>query len=401
LKEEVQGRGIALMTRRKKNRLHFGLITLLASLLFTHTSPPSLHAQESSAPQASPKRIRRAKGEQPKTPASRQNPSGQKQTSAEDTEVVRVDTELATILLTAIDKEQRFITTLKREDVRVLEDNVPQELSVFERETELPLTLSILVDTSRSQAGIMEDEKAAARAFIDSVIRPDKDQAAVISFTGEAVLEQPLTNELGKLREAVERVRVEFPNGSPICEGNITYESEPRCFTGVWDALWVTTNEVLSQTPEPTRRAIILLSDGDDNGQGQTKRQEAIDFALKNNVVVYSIGMHDDNFQEGDSKLDVSALRKVSEKTGGRAFFPLDKRELESAFAQIQAELRSQYLIAYQPANRKHDGSFRQVRVEIVNRELRKQKLRLLYRQGYYASSAPITTAPPKESRPR
>jgi VWFA-related protein len=370
------------MTRRKKNRLHFGLITLLAVLLLTNTSPILLHAQESSAPQASPKRIRRARGEQPRTPANRQNSSGQKQTSAEDEEVVRVDTELATILLTAIDKERRFITTLKREDVRVLEDNVPQELSIFERETELPLTLSILVDTSRSQAGIMDDEKAAARAFIDSVIRPDKDQAAVISFTGEAVLEQPLTNELGKLREAVERVRVEFPEGSPVCEGNITYDTEPRCYTGVWDALWVTTNEVLSQTPENTRRAIILLSDGDDSGS-HTKKQEAIEFALKNNIVVYSIGMRDEAF--GDGKLDSGSLKKVSEQTGGRAFFPKDKRELESAFAQIQAELRSQYLIAYQPANHKHDGSFRQVRVEIVNPELRKQKLRLLYRQGYYA----------------
>jgi VWFA-related protein len=383
-KEEVQGRGIILMTRRKKNSSRLGLIILLVVVLFTHLSPSFLHAQETSAPQTPPKRMRRAKGEQPKTPASRQNPSGQKQTSAEDDEIVRVDTELANILLTAIDKERRFITTLKREDVRIFEDNVPQELSIFERETELPLTLTILIDTSRSQEGIMDDEKAAARTFIDSVIRPDKDQASVISFTGEAVLEQPLTNELEKLRAAVERVTVEFPNDSPLCEGNVTYETAPRCFTGVWDAVWVTTNEVLAQTPESTRRAIILLSDGDDSGS-HTKKQEAIEFALKNNVVIYSIGMRDENFKEEGSKLDASALRKVSEQTGGRAFFPHDKRELESAFAQIQAELRSQYLIAYQPANRKHDGSFRQVRVEIVNRELRKQKLRLLYRQGYYA----------------
>jgi VWFA-related protein len=397
--EEAQGRGIVLMTRRKKDRLRLVAISLLGALLFSHQAPGLSQAQETAAPQAPLRRMRRIKGEQPKTPASRQAPSGREQTSSTDDEVVRVDTELANILLTVVDENRRFITTLKREDVRVLEDKVPQELSIFERETELPLTLSILIDTSRSQGGIMADEKAAARTFIDSVIRPDKDQASVISFTGEAVLEQPLTNDPGKLRDAVERVTVEFPNGSPVCEGNISYESEPRCFTGVWDALWVTTNEVLSQTPERSRRAIILLSDGDDSNFGQTKKQEAIDFALKNNIVVYSIGMRDEEFSEG--KLDSDALRKVSEKTGGRAFFPQDKRELESAFAQIQAELRSQYLIAYQPANRKHDGSFRQVRIEIVNRELRKQKLRLLYRQGYYAGNAPVTTEPPKESRPR
>jgi VWFA-related protein len=388
------------MTRRKKDASRFALFSLLTVLLFNYSLPPALRAQETASPPSPPplQRMRRKKGELPKAPAGRRTTSVAGQTSAEDDEVVRVDTELANILLTAIDRDQRFITTLKREDVRVLEDNKPQELSIFERETDLPLTLSVLIDTSRSQEGIMLDEKSAARTFIDSVIRPGRDQAAIISFTGEAVLEQSLTNDPEKLREAVERVKVEFPNGSPICEGNITIETEPRCYTGVWDALWVTTNEVLSQTPENTRRAIILLSDGDDSG-GNTKKQEAIEFAVKNNVVIYSIGMRDEAFPEG--KLDSGSLRKVSEKTGGHAFFPQDKRELAAAFAQIQSELRSQYLIAYQPANRKHDGSFRQVRVEIVNPELRKQKLRLLYRQGYYASNnAPSTTAP-QESRPR
>lgn len=310
---------------------------------------------------------------------------------------MRVDTELANILLTAIDENQRFITTLRREDVRVLEDNVPQELSIFQRETDLPLTLAILIDTSRSQERMLPDEKIAANTFFNSVIRPDRDQAAVISFTGEAVLEQPLTNELKKLLGAVDRVVIGVPPDNPDCAGNVSSEREPRCYTGVWDALWVTTDEVLSQTPERTRRAIILLSDGYDTSS-TTKRQEAIDFAVKNNVVVYSIGIGDpDQFET-----DYDALRKVSEKTGGRAFFPMDKAALEAAFAQIQAELRSQYLIAYQPANRKRDGSFRRVRVEIVNPQLRKQKkLRLLYRQGYYARNAPLTAAPPVESRPK
>jgi Ca-activated chloride channel family protein len=297
---------------------------------------------------------------------------------------VRVDTELATVLLTAIDRDRRFITTLRREDVRVVEDNVPQELSVFERETELPLTLAILVDTSRSQERTLPDEKSAARAFIDSVLRPDRDRAAVISFAGEATLQQDMTNDLGKLRGAVEQVKIEFPTGSPECEGNVTPERERRCYTGVWDAAWVTVSEVLSQTPAQSRRAIILLSDGQDSGS-MTKRQEAIDLAVKHNVVIYSIGIGDEEY-EGVAH---GALRKISEQTGGRAFFPESKQELDAAFAQIQQELRSQYLLAYRPTNTRRDGSFRQVRVEIVNRELRKQKLQLLYRQGYYARSAP------------
>jgi VWFA-related protein len=367
------------MARWKKDRHLFIAIYLLAALLSGYSSPRFLRAQEPSLP-TPPRRIRRAKGEQPKVPVNRQTPSGKTENPAEDDEVMRVDTELANILLTAIDKNQRFITTLRREDVRVLEDNIPQDISIFERETDLPLTLSILIDTSRSQERTLPDEKIAARTFIDSVIHPDKDQAAVISFTGEAVLQEPLTNDLEKLRGAVERVRIELPTGSPECEGNVSLDREPRCYTGVWDALWVTTNEVLAQTPEQTRRAIILLSDGD-NTSGTTKRQEAIDFAVKNNIVIYSIGIGDDEEYE----IADDALRKISEKTGGRAFFPQNKRELEAAFAQIQMELRSQYLLAYQPANRKRDGSFRQVRIEILNPELRKQKLRLLYRQGYYA----------------
>ena len=378
------------MERRKSSRL-FILIPLLAVLLPGHPLQRVSLAQDStSAPAAPPpqvappRRMRRARGEQPKTPQGRQAPSGAEARSlSEDDEVVRVDTELANILLTAVDKDRRFVTTLRREDVRVLEDDVPQEVSVFERETNLPLTLSILVDTSRSQEQILPDEKRAARAFIDAVVRPDKDQASVISFTGEAVLQQTLTNDLERLRGAVEGVTIELPSGSPECEENVTSEREPRCFTGVWDALWVTTSEVLSQTPERARRAIILLSDGDDTSS-TTKRQEAIDLAVKHNVVIYAIGIHDDG---SEGELADDALRKVSEKTGGRAFFPKDGPALAAAFAQIQAELRSQYLVAYQPANRRRDGSFRQVRIEIVNPELRKQKLRLLYRQGYYAGN--------------
>jgi Ca-activated chloride channel homolog len=369
------------MTRRKKDRRLFVVVSILAVLLSVQSHFYFLQAQQTASPQAPVRRMRRVKGEPPKAAQTRTPSSGQTQAADEDDEVVRVDTDLANILLTAIDKERRFVTTLKREDVRVLEDNVPQELSLFERETDLPLTLSILIDTSRSQEKILPDEKVAARTFIDSVIRPDKDKAAIISFTGEAVLQQPLTNDLASLKSAVERVVIEFPTGSPECAENVSSEREPRCFTGVWDALWVTTNEVLSQTPESARRAIILLSDGDDTSS-TTKRQEAIDLAVKHNVVIYSIGIHD---YGSEGELADDALRKVSERTGGRAFFPEDGQALIAAFAQIQSELRSQYLVAYRPANQKRDGSFRQVRIEIVNPELRKQKLRLLYRQGYYA----------------
>jgi Ca-activated chloride channel family protein len=365
------------MFSRDENNRFFAVTFLLASLLVSYSSTRDLRAQQQQSPAPPLQRIRRVKGEQPKPP-SIQPPQSQSPTGDED--VVRVDTDLASILLTAVDKDKRFITTLRKEDVRVLEDNAPQDVATFERETDLPLTLAILIDTSRSEERPLPDEKIAARTFIDSVIRPDKDKAAIISFTGEAVLQQTLTSDLGKLRAASERVTVELPKGDPTCEQNFSVEQDPRCWTGIWDAVWVTVNEVLSQTPEHTRRAIILLTDGDDTSS-TTKKQEAIDFAVRNNVVIYAIGIGDPS----EYKIDGKALRNISEKTGGHAFFPADKPELDAAFAQIQQELRSQYLLTYQPANRKRDGSYRQVKIEIVNTELRKQKLRLLYRQGYYA----------------
>lgn len=353
-------------------------------------------AQEAS--KSSRQRLRRVNAE-PAQPSSettlQQTSSNESATNAQDEdEVVRVNTDLTNILLTAIDKDRRFITSLRREDLRLTENGVAQEVSIFQRETELPLSLAILVDASESQIGVLADEKAAALAFLNAVIRPDKDQAAIVSFTGIPVLEQSLTNDPNRLQQAINRVEIVLPKdrddddeqaGTQSSVSQLD-EEDAVGYTGIWDAIWGTTNEVLSQTHERTRRAVILLSDGDDTSS-QTKKQEAIDFAVKHNVVVYSIGIRDSAFPDG--KLDKDALRKVSEKTGGRAFFPQNEAELRAAFTQIQNELRSQYLIAYSPSNKLRDGSYRQVRIEVVNPELRKQKLSLLYRQGYYAKKQP------------
>lgn len=358
----------------------------------------SAWAQET--PKSSKQRLRRvdSAASQPDNKTSQPTPPATAQTNAEnDDEVLRVNTDLTNILLTAIDKERRFVTSLRREDFRVMENGVAQEVSLFQRETELPLSLAILVDASESQKGVLADEKAAALAFLDAVIRVEKDQAAIVSFTGLPVLEQPLTNDLGRMRRAIERVKIILPrerseDDAEDEDSSTDFQLDEENavgYTGVWDAIWATTNDALSQTPERTRRAIILLSDGDDTSS-YTKKQEAIDFAVKHNTIVYSIGIRDAEFPAG--KLDRDALRKVSEKTGGRAFFPQNEAELRAAFRQIQDELRSQYLVAYSPTNKLRDGTYRQVRIEVVNPELRKQKLTLLYRQGYYArkqASAP------------
>lgn len=310
----------------------------------------------------------------------------------DDPDVIRVDTNLVNTLFTAIDKDRHFLTSLKAEDVRIFENNVAQSVSVFERETNRPLTLAIMVDTSESQRGVLADEKNAARAFVESVIRPTRangtggDSAAIISFTGEPKIEQPLTGDQSQLKQGIERVRIELsPENArrlAVGEDPLPKEQDPSGYTGIWDAMWMAIADILSRGPANMRRAIVLLSDGDDTSS-TIKKQDVIDLAVKSDVVIYSIGIRDRDFPEG--KLDSGSLKKVSDRTGGRAFFPQNTAELTLAFAQIDQELRSQYLIGYSPTNPNRDGAYRQIRIDIINPELRKNKVQLLYRAGYYA----------------
>jgi len=362
------------MSRRNKFALVPGLLLLA---LMSFRGMPVVCAQEKTDVNAQrPHRIDPTPRNPPSTPP--------------DTDVVRVETDLVNVLCTANDKDRRFVMTLRQEDIRVMEDGVPQEVYAFQRETDQPLSLVILIDVSASQQNTLPAEKAAAHTFVNTVIRPGKDEVGVISFTGEATLEQGLTGSAKHLQKAIERVEVILPPG--YIGGGVSIPTTPPIFdphqsrvgtTAIWDAVWVTAEDVLSQTSDKTRRAIILLSDGVDTSS-RLKRSEAIERAIKADSVVYSIGIGDSVAFEG---VDKDPLRKLSERTGGRAFFPKDEKDLRATFAQIEQELRSQYLIAYSPTNRKKDGSFRQVKIEVANPELRKQKLQLTYRQGYFASA--------------
>jgi Ca-activated chloride channel family protein len=322
-------------------------------------------------------------------------PKKEEEVTLTSDDVVRVETNLTNLFFTAADKQKRFISSLKREDVRVLEDGVPQEIFTFQPNSDLPLSLAILIDTSGSEERTLPEEKAAARAFLESVMRPTKDEAAIVSFTGEVTLEQGLTGNVARLRRAIDQVEFVPPSG--YIGGGVVVGGTPPISgtqqtlagsTAIWDAIWATSNELLTDSAEHQRRAIILLTDGQDT-ISQVHMQDAISRALKADALIYAIGIGD----RYDYGINEGALRKLTEGTGGRAYFPRNERDLREAFAQIERELREQYLIAYSPSNKTRDGSYRRVVIEILNPELRKENLRLTYRPGYFAKTPGATPA--------
>jgi len=307
----------------------------------------------------------------------------------EDDEVIKVDTELVNVLFTAQDRNRRLLTDLKQGDVKLLENGQVQEITTFAKQVDLPLSLAILIDTSISQERTLPEAKSAAISFLESVVRPAKDEVAVISFTGDSTLEQGMTNNMTRLRRAIDRVQFVPPSG--YIGGGVIAGTPPASgdnqmtagSTAIWDSIWITADEVLGPAPERTRRAIILLSDGV-NTSGKKKLDDAVQAALRSEAIIYSVGVGD-NFYGG---VDKGSMNKIAERTGGRAFFPRDERELREAFKQIEEEMRSQYLIAYEPSNQLYDGSFRKIEVQLTNPQMLKDKIKVAHRQGYFAKTA-------------
>jgi Ca-activated chloride channel family protein len=309
---------------------------------------------------------------------------------AQDIDVLKTETNLTNLLFTVTDKNNRYITNLQQTDLRVLEDGVPETLFTFQRETDRPLAIAFLIDVSGSEAETLPNEKAAAREFIESVIRSSRDQAAIVPFEGYAHLEQPLSRDMIAIYRALERVEVanpfylgSAPPMSGITSGPGTIAPPQEGWTSIWDAIALTSRQVLAPAAGQRRRAIILLTDGYDSSS-RISRNAAIDQAIASETVIYAIGI-------GDRRrlgIDRDALDKVAERTGGRAFFPKKEADLKSAFGEVEQELRSQYLIAYSSTNKKQDGSFRKMTIEITNPGLQNEKLKLRYRPGYFAKKA-------------
>ena len=308
----------------------------------------------------------------------------------QDVDVVRTQTDLTNLPFSVADKNNRYLTTLKESDIRVLEDNVPQTLFTFQQETNQPLSIAFLIDVSGSEERTLPQEKAAARAFIESVIRSSKDQAAIIPFEGYAHVEQPLTRDVIGIYRTLELVDVAVPSYTGSAPALTGVVSKPGTVgpplegtTAIWDAIALTSRQVMARSARPRRRAIILLTDGWDTSS-RLSRSTAIDQAIESETIIYAIGIGDSR-QEG---VDKKVLKNLAESTGGTAFFPKKEEDLRAAFAEIERELRSQYLVAYSSTNKKHDGSFRKMTIEITNPDLRKEQLRIRYRPGYYAKKS-------------
>ncbi|HKY44151.1 MAG TPA: VWA domain-containing protein [Pyrinomonadaceae bacterium] len=366
------------------------LLLFVFAVLCAGVASSSMFAKNESSPGTS------AFASQSPTPTPTPHP--REEIPQDSDEVIKVETNLTNIFFTAADKNKRFISDLKAEDIRVLEDGQPQEIFTFQQNIDLPLSLAILIDTSVSEERTLPDLKIAARAFLENVIRANKDEAAILSFTGETTLEQGFSGNLERLRRAIERVEFVPPSGHYAGGGVVVNGRTPPISdthqilagsTAIWDAIWATSEELIGTSAEHTRRAIILLTDGVDTSS-RMKMHDAIERAQKADALIYAIGIGDRytyNVNEGD-------LKKIAEKTGGRAYFPEHERDLRDAFAQIQRDLREQYLVAYSPKNKARDGSYRRIEIQVVNPTQQQRDLKLNYRSGYFAKTntpAPAT----------
>jgi len=263
------------------------------------------------------------------------------------------------LVFTVTDKHNHYIKDLKKNDFKILDDKQPpEEIRSFRSETDLPLQVGLLIDASNSVRDRFKFEQEAAIEFLNQTIRRKYDEAFIIGFDVTPEVTQDFTDDTEKLSVGIRMLR---PGGG----------------TALYDAVYYACRDKLLKQPQtvPTRRAIILLSDGDDN-QSHVTREEAIEMAERAEVSIYTISTN----LTGSGSHGDKILERIAEATGGRAYVPFQITEVANSFAAIQEELRSQYAVAYKPAAFKADGHFRSIEVQANLKGLRVRS-----RRGYYA----------------
>ena len=293
------------------------------------------------------------------------------------------------VLFTAMDRGGKFVTDLKPEDVRLTVDGAPREILELKRQSELPLFVAIVIDTSNSQEYVLPRAKLAADVFVRGMLA-QQDKAAVVTFTGETTLEQAMTDDVAKIREAIARVKFEPPPGyvgGVLVAGPPSGGGSRAGSTAIWDAVYLVSDEVLSRSLGTGRRAMLLVTDGTDTSS-RLKMDDAVASALQSEAVIYVLGVGDEKNFDGVEK---GPMRKLAQRTGGRAFFPKRVDEITAIFTRISEELLSQYVVTFAAPSPARDGSFHKVKLEVLNRGSRAQGVELAYPQGFYAGNAPTT----------
>jgi Ca-activated chloride channel homolog len=270
-----------------------------------------------------------------------------------------VDVTRVNMLFTVSDKKGRFVNDLTQNDFEIVEAKKAQSIVQFTSESNLPLRLAILVDTSNSIRERFKFQQEAATDFINTVIRPRQDKATVVSFDMSAELVADLTDDTDKLATAIRGLR---PGGG----------------TAMYDAILFACRDKLTQDqpPEKYRRAMVLLSDGEDN-QSRWTREQALEWAHKADVVIYAISTNRSGIETDGDKI----LKYFAQETGGLAFFPFKAQDMSQDFENIANELRHQYSVLFKPEPFKADGLYHAVKVVVKNRK----DLVVRARHGYYA----------------
>src|SRR6516162_9425144 len=300
---------------------------------------------------------------------------------------IRVPVNLVDVLFTVLNRRNKLVSDLEQKDFRVLDDNVPQDIRYFSKQSDLPLRIGMLLDTSNSIRDRLKFEQDAANNFLFSVLRRNKDEAFVMTFDDEPEILQTFTGDTGALRDKILRTRA---GGG----------------TAVYDAIFDACVKELSHPPRPpgdqpdvVRRVMILISDGEDNLSMHT-RAEAIEMAQRTSVVIYTISTStqwvtlDDPSKEktGNRKYHLTegdkVLQDLADEIGGRSFYPYHVDDLDQSFQDIGVELRNQYSLAYNPTNHQLDGRYHKIKIEIPG----EKGYQVRARRGYYARVHQDTT---------
>jgi VWFA-related protein len=263
------------------------------------------------------------------------------------------------VLFIATDKRGKFVRNLGQNDFEILDDHKPpQAILNFRRETDLPIELGLLVDTSGSVNSRFDFEQQAAISFLQHTLRANFDKAFVLGFSSKGHVAQDFTDNVKLLETGVHSLH----SGGG---------------TAIYDAIYHACRDKLNKekTDRPVRRAIVVISDGEDN-QSEVTKAQAIEMAQRAEVIIYAISTDDSGLVLRGDK----SLQQLADATGGRAFFPFKMKDITRSFAAIEDELRSQYVVSYRPADFDADGRFRTIEISAF-----KKDLQVRARRGYYA----------------